>query len=108
MRVGSGSLRSCARVLLSRPLVLLVATMPKSKSLRSLAISTSTITPRRDSPPSPTFSEGTNASSMNFGDRTSPSKIITRADLKQSTQAFESVRSLFAFTSIALLIARSC
>lgn len=39
-------------------------------------------------PPSPTFSDATNASAMNFGSN-GPSKIITRANLKASTQAYE-------------------
>ncbi|VDB83312.1 unnamed protein product [Peniophora sp. CBMAI 1063] len=82
--------------------------MPKARSLRSLAISTSTVTPRRNStattatsPPSPTFSEATNASAMNFGDN-GPSKIITRADLKQSTQAYESLLNAAASYEVAM------
>jgi len=41
-------------------------------------------------PPSPTFSETTNASAFNFGSH-GPSKIITRTDLKASLQAYEDV-----------------
>ncbi|KZV69144.1 hypothetical protein PENSPDRAFT_743995 [Peniophora sp. CONT] len=82
--------------------------MPKARSLRSLAISTSTVTPPRrnstattNSPPSPTFSEATNASAMNFGEH-GPSKIITRADLKQSTQAYESLLNAAASYEVAM------
>lgn len=68
--------------------------MPSARSLRSLAINP----PKRrqtqsPGPPSPTFSEATNASAMNFGPD-GPDKIITRADLKASLQAYEDVRSL--------------
>lgn len=41
--------------------------------------------------PSPTFSEATNASAVNFG-LDGPQKIITRANLKASLQAYEQVR----------------
>jgi hypothetical protein len=41
--------------------------------------------------PSPTFSDATNASAMNFGIN-GPEKIITRANLKASLQAYEDVR----------------
>jgi len=63
----------------------------KSRSLRNLAIS-----PKRTSspgPPSPTFSDATHASAMNFG-ADGPEKIITRADLKGSLQAYDEVRFL--------------
>jgi len=43
-------------------------------------------------PPSPTFSDATNASAMNFGSD-GPEKIITRADLKASLQAYDDVRT---------------
>jgi len=39
-------------------------------------------------PPSPTFSDATHASAMNFG-ANGPEKIITRANLKASLQAYE-------------------
>jgi hypothetical protein len=42
-------------------------------------------------PPSPTLSEATNASAINFGANVGPSKIITRANLKASLQAYEDV-----------------
>jgi len=44
--------------------------------------------PTSSGPPSPTFSEATNASAMNFGPN-GPDKIITRANLKASLQAYE-------------------
>ena len=65
--------------------------MPRARSLRSLAIQR-----RRNTspgPPSPTFSETTNASAMNFGPD-GPEKIITRADLKASVQAYDDVRAV--------------
>lgn len=43
------------------------------------------------SPPSPTFSDTTNVSAMNFGPD-GPSKLITRANLKGSLDAYEAVR----------------
>ena len=42
-------------------------------------------------PPSPTFSDTTHASAMSFG-ANGPEKIITRANLKASLQAYEDVR----------------
>ena len=42
------------------------------------------------SPPSPTFSDATQASAMNFGPN-GPAKIITRANLKSSLQTYEDV-----------------
>lgn len=44
-------------------------------------------------PPSPTFSDSTHASAINFGVN-GPEKIITRANLKASLQAYEDVRNL--------------
>ena len=68
--------------------------MPRARSLRSFAIThrrnTSPGPPRS---PSPTFSETTNASAMNFGPD-GPEKIITRADLKASLQAYDDVRCI--------------
>ena len=66
-----------------------VVAMPRVRSLRSQAIS-----PKRDlspRPPSPTYSETTNASVLNFGPD-GPQKIITRAHLKMSLQSYEEVR----------------
>ena len=42
------------------------------------------------SPPSPTLSDATQASAMNFG-LNGPAKIITRANLKSSLQTYEDV-----------------
>jgi hypothetical protein len=68
------------------------SSMPREhRSMRSLAIS-----PKRTSspgPPSPTFSDATHASAMNFG-ADGPEKIITRANLKVSLQSYDDVRSL--------------
>lgn len=44
------------------------------------------------SPPSPTFSDVTQASAMNFGPN-GPAKIVTRANLKASLQTYEDVSS---------------
>lgn len=43
-------------------------------------------------PPSPTFSDATNASQLNLGIH-GPEKVITRADLKASMHAYETVCS---------------
>lgn len=68
--------------------------MPRARSLRTQALS-----PRRDvSPrrsPSPTFTETTNASVLDFGPD-GPEKIITRANLKSSLQAYDDVSSVAA------------
>ncbi|KAI0092815.1 hypothetical protein BDY19DRAFT_990496 [Irpex rosettiformis] len=77
--------------------------MPSARSLRSLAISP----PKRrqtqsPGPPSPTFSEATNASAMNFGPD-GPDKIITRADLKASLQAYEDLVNKCATYRTALM-----
>ncbi|KAK2466516.1 hypothetical protein APHAL10511_002158 [Amanita phalloides] len=59
----------------------------KTRSLRELAFSIA----RRNSspsPPSPTFTDATNASAMDFGPG-GPEKIITRSNLKTSIQALE-------------------
>jgi hypothetical protein len=83
--------------------------MPKSRALRPFAIATTTATmtnpqggnkrtasPPR--PPSPTFSETTNASAVNLGEH-GPAKIVTRSDLKASMQSYENV-SKHSHTSI--------
>lgn len=60
----------------------------RPRSLRALAFGS-----RRSAdpgPPSPTFSDTTNVSGMNFG-ANGPEKIITRANLKASLQAYEDV-----------------
>lgn len=63
-------------------------TMQRARSLRSLV--TTSRRPMSPGPPSPTFSEATNASALNFGPD-GPDKIITRANLKASLQAYEDV-----------------
>ncbi|KAF9221900.1 hypothetical protein BS17DRAFT_756525 [Gyrodon lividus] len=72
----------------------------KSRSLRNLALS-----PKRSSspgPPSPTFSDATHASAMNFG-ADGPEKIITRANLKVSLQAYDELMNCSANYRAALL-----
>jgi hypothetical protein len=64
--------------------------MPQTRSLRSLVIG-SAGRPADPGPPSPTLTEATNVSALNFGSD-GPSKIITRNNLKQSLQAYENVR----------------
>ncbi|KAH9045681.1 hypothetical protein EDB85DRAFT_1853257 [Lactarius pseudohatsudake] len=65
--------------------------MPKSR-FRQLAITTNSQARRNASPgpPSPTFSDTTNASAVNFGEN-GPAKIITRSDLKASMQSYENL-----------------
>ncbi|KAF8633690.1 hypothetical protein AX15_001296 [Amanita polypyramis BW_CC] len=73
----------------------------KSRSLRELAFGIA----RRNtspSPPSPTFSETTNASAINFGPG-GPEKIITRSNLKTSVQALEDLMNTCAAYRSALL-----
>jgi hypothetical protein len=65
--------------------------MPKARSLRSISVTVPPKSAGGGGPPSPTLSEATNASAINFGNHT-PSKIITRADLKASMQAYDNVR----------------
>ncbi|TCD71340.1 hypothetical protein EIP91_011111 [Steccherinum ochraceum] len=74
--------------------------MPPARSLRSLAISGNRT--KSPGPPSPTFSEATNASAMNFGPG-GPEKIITRANLKASLQGYEDLLSKCAAYRAALL-----
>jgi hypothetical protein len=64
--------------------------MPGTRSLRSLIISTTSNKPAPAGPPSPTFSETTNVSAMDFGGN-APEKIITRAHLKNSINGYEKV-----------------
>ncbi|KAI0751410.1 hypothetical protein C8Q80DRAFT_1251338 [Daedaleopsis nitida] len=74
--------------------------MPRVHSLR-----TQTLSPKRDispGPPSPTFTETTNASVLNFGPD-GPEKIITRANLKASLHAYEELLNRFANYRAALL-----
>lgn len=67
--------------------------MPNPRSLRTLSVSSNMSKHPKPAhgPPSPTFSDATNASAMNFGSD-GPEKIITRADLKASLQAYDDVR----------------
>ncbi|KAF9076411.1 hypothetical protein BDP27DRAFT_1379955 [Rhodocollybia butyracea] len=73
----------------------------RPRSLRALAFNrrNSSPTPRS---PSPTFSDTTNISQMNFG-ADGPSKIITRADLKASLQAYEQLMDSCASYRAALI-----
>ncbi|KAI0356588.1 hypothetical protein OH77DRAFT_1423518 [Trametes cingulata] len=74
--------------------------MPRVRSLRTQALS-----PKRDmspGPPSPTFTETTNASVLNFGPD-GPQKIITRTNLKASMQAYEDLLNRCATYRAALL-----
>lgn len=57
-------------------------------------------------PPSPTFSEVTNASAFNFGSN-GPAKIITRTDLKSSLQAYEDVSRLLSSLPVSVTHPRS-
>ncbi|KAF9468950.1 hypothetical protein BDZ94DRAFT_1286864 [Collybia nuda] len=72
----------------------------RPRSLRALAFGSS----RRKSspPPSPTFSDSTHASAMNFG-ADGPEKIITRANLKASLQAYEELMTTSANYRAALV-----
>ena len=69
----------------------------RPRSLRTLAFG---LNKRKSSPgpPSPTFSDSTHVSAMNFG-ADGPEKIITRANLKSSLQAYEEV-SIFDQNSV--------
>ncbi|EMD41034.1 hypothetical protein CERSUDRAFT_111606 [Gelatoporia subvermispora B] len=74
--------------------------MPQPRSLRSQPLS-----PYRDMssrPQSPTFTETTNASVLNFGPG-GPEKIITRGDLRISVQAYEDLLNSCASYRSALL-----
>jgi len=73
----------------------------RPRSLRALAFGSS----RRKSspePPSPTFSDVTNVSAMNFGPN-GPEKIITRANLKASLHAYEDLMETSADYRAALM-----
>ncbi|EJF62922.1 hypothetical protein BD309DRAFT_949480 [Dichomitus squalens] len=79
--------------------------MPRVRSLRTQALS-----PKRDmspGPPSPTFTETTNASVLNFGPN-GPEKIVTRANLKASIQAYEGLLNSCAnYRSVLLTMSRA-
>lgn len=72
----------------------------KPRSLRNLALSPKHSAPSRS--PSPTFSDATRASAMNFG-TDGPKKIITRSNLKTSLQAFDELMVSSANYRAALL-----
>ncbi|KZT12949.1 uncharacterized protein LAESUDRAFT_740202 [Laetiporus sulphureus 93-53] len=74
--------------------------MTRTRSLRSQAVSPKLDTSSR--PSSPTFSETTNASVLDFGPD-GPHKIITRAHLKMSMQAYEDLLNKSAAYRGALL-----
>ncbi|KAI0254286.1 hypothetical protein BJV78DRAFT_66134 [Lactifluus subvellereus] len=78
--------------------------MPKSRPLRGLAMATDSQAKRNASPgpPSPTFSDTTNISAMNFGEH-GPAKIITRSDLKASMQSYENLLNSCSNYQSALL-----
>ncbi|PIL36816.1 hypothetical protein GSI_00506 [Ganoderma sinense ZZ0214-1] len=66
---------------------------------------TQTLSPKRDispGPPSPTFTETTNASVLNFGPN-GPEKVVTRANLKASLQSYEELLNRCANYRAALL-----
>ncbi|KAF5370013.1 hypothetical protein D9758_001265 [Tetrapyrgos nigripes] len=77
----------------------------RTDSLRNSAYSSkqrSSSISRNVRSPSPTFSETTNVSAMNFG-VDGPSKIITRSDLKASVQAYERLMDSCANYRMALV-----
>ncbi|KAG5343014.1 Protein IVY1 [Termitomyces sp. T112] len=73
----------------------------RPRSLRTLTFGSSR---RKTSPepPSPTFTDATNISAMNFGPN-GPEKIITRANLKASLQAYEDLMNTSAEYRAALM-----
>ena len=76
--------------------------MPRARSLRSLTIAPNAKRNASPGPPSPTYSDTSHASAMNFG-ANGPAKIITRAHLKASLHAYEEVRRL-TFCSLSFLL----
>ena len=66
----------------------------RTHSLRALALSFGSKSRSSPEPPSPTFSDVTHASAMNFGPN-GPEKIITRANLKASVNAYDNVTESF-------------
>ncbi|KAF9485387.1 hypothetical protein BDN70DRAFT_871433 [Pholiota conissans] len=73
----------------------------RARSLRGLAFSSGkrAMSP---GPPSPTYSDATHASAINFGSN-GPEKIITRANLKSSLQAYEDLVNSCATYRSALI-----
>jgi len=61
----------------------------RARTLRALSFGSSK-GPVTSGPPSPTFSDATHVSAMNFG-ANGPEKIITRTHLKASLSAYEDV-----------------
>jgi hypothetical protein len=76
--------------------------MPRARSLRSLTIASNAKRNASPGPPSPTYSDTSHASAMNFGPN-GPAKIITRAHLKASLHAYEEVRHS-TFCSLSFLL----
>ncbi|KAG6833784.1 hypothetical protein H0H87_001216 [Tephrocybe sp. NHM501043] len=74
----------------------------RPRSLRALAFGSSRRKTSSPEPPSPTFSDATNVSVMNFGPN-GPAKIITRANLKASLQAYEDLMTTSASYRAALM-----
>ncbi|KAF9646973.1 hypothetical protein BDM02DRAFT_3156368 [Thelephora ganbajun] len=83
--------------------------MHNPRSLRSLSISSS-VTKHNNpghGPPSPTFSDATNASTINFGSN-GPEKVITRADLKASLQAYDDLLNACAnYRSVLMSLSKA-
>ena len=80
--------------------------MPTPRSLRTLSApqDMKKHTNSGRGPPSPTFSDATNASAVNLGSN-GPEKIITRADLKASLQAYDDVRTrALGYCSISQMV----
>ncbi|TDL29319.1 hypothetical protein BD410DRAFT_779692 [Rickenella mellea] len=77
--------------------------MSRSRSIRALNVQTNAGS-RSSSvgPPSPTFSDATNASQVNLG-LDGPAKIITRANLKSSVQGYEDLVNTCANYRAALM-----
>ncbi|KAG6855064.1 hypothetical protein C0991_005993 [Blastosporella zonata] len=74
----------------------------RPRSLRALTFGSIRRKTSSPEPPSPTFSDATNASVMNFGPN-GPEKIITRANLKASLQAYEDLMNTSADYRAALM-----
>ncbi|KAF9782285.1 hypothetical protein BJ322DRAFT_1111156 [Thelephora terrestris] len=83
--------------------------MPNPRSLRTLSIS-SNVNKQQNlghGPPSPTFSDATNASAINFGSN-GPEKVITRADLKAGLQAYDELLNACAnYRSVLMSLSKA-
>ena len=86
------TLRSLSASATTNPPNLSIRIMPRPRPFRPLAVATNSQAKRNASPgpPSPTYSDTTNASAVHFGEN-GPAKIITRSDLKASMQSYENV-----------------